>query len=77
MELTDLKTMRDINDYCVRKGIPSLAQGMIELPPPEILRKIASEMVMQTDIHTVSNLFDLKILLKLLSYLYLVSIKNW
>lgn len=55
MNLTDLKTMRDINDYCVQRGIPSLAQGMIELPPPERLRKITAETVMRTDIHTVSN----------------------
>ena len=52
-ELADLKTMRDINDYCVRKGIPSLAQGMIELPPPLLLRQIASKMVMEEDLHTV------------------------
>lgn len=34
---------RDIHDYCVRKGLPSLAQGMIELPPPQLLRDIAAK----------------------------------
>ena len=53
MELEDLKTMRDINDYCVQRGIPSLAQGMIELPPPLALRKITAETAMQENIHTV------------------------
>lgn len=51
-ELDNLKTMRDINDYCVAKGIPSLAQGMIELPPPLKLRQFAAEEGLSDPIHT-------------------------
>jgi aspartate/methionine/tyrosine aminotransferase len=50
--LENLKTMRDINDYCVKRNIPSLAQGMIELPPSELLRKIAGEVALNPNVHT-------------------------
>lgn len=65
-DFKNIKTMRDINDYCIRKGIPSLAQGMIELPPPQTLRQITAEAVMQDNIHTVIQikLLNLKIISK-------------
>jgi len=44
--------MRDIFDICCQHGLPSLAQGMIEFPPPEVLRKAAAETVMRPDVHT-------------------------
>jgi len=53
--LENLKTMRDINDYCVKRNIPSLAQGMIELPPSELLRKIACDVAMDPNVHTYRN----------------------
>ncbi len=50
-------SMRDIFDYCSKKGLPSVAQGMIELPPPKSLRKIASDLTLQDDVHTYRNRF--------------------
>ncbi|KAL0477188.1 aspartate aminotransferase [Acrasis kona] len=50
-------SMRDIFDFCTRKGIPSVAQGMIELPPPVGLRKLASELTLRDDVHTYRNRF--------------------
>jgi len=47
--------MRDIFDYCTALGIPSLAQGMIELPPPVSLRKRAAETSMDPSVHTYRN----------------------
>merc|ERR1712232_430704 len=44
--------MRDINDFCVSQGIPSLAQGMIELPPPMKLREMAAKCVLEENVHT-------------------------
>lgn len=44
--------MRDIFDLCNENGLPSLAQGMIEFPPPEKLRKIASDVLLEDDKHT-------------------------
>lgn len=44
--------MRDIHDLCVQHGMPSLAQGMIELPPPEELRARLAETAAATDVHT-------------------------
>lgn len=35
-------SMRDVGDYCKKYNIPSLAQGMIELPPPIKLRELAA-----------------------------------
>jgi len=55
--LSDLKTMRDINDYCVKRDIPSLAQGMIELPPTELLRGLVGTVAMKPDVHTYRNRF--------------------
>eukprot|EP01064_Diplonema_japonicum_P031451 TRINITY_DN5628_c0_g2_i1.p1 TRINITY_DN5628_c0_g2~~TRINITY_DN5628_c0_g2_i1.p1 ORF type:complete len:404 (+),score=65.78 TRINITY_DN5628_c0_g2_i1:45-1214(+) len=49
--LENMKSMRDINDYCVANGIDTLAQGMIELPPPRRLREIAGEVAMREDTH--------------------------
>jgi len=49
--------VRDINDYCVARGIPSLAQGMIELPPSELLRKLVGSVAMETTVHTYRNRF--------------------
>lgn len=45
-------SMRDIFDLCKKRGIPSLAQGMIEFPPPAKLRKLASEVVLEDAVHT-------------------------
>jgi aspartate/methionine/tyrosine aminotransferase len=50
-------SMRDIFDFCSRKGLPSVAQGMIELPPPETLRQTASELTLKEDVHTYRNRF--------------------
>jgi len=55
--MTDIRlpkgaNMRDVFDACKKAGLPSLAQGMIEYPPPDKLRKLAAETVMQEDVHT-------------------------
>lgn len=50
--LKDGSNMRDIFDLCQKHGLPSLAQGMIEFPPPEKLRELASKTVMETGVHT-------------------------
>jgi len=50
-----LKTMRDINDYCVKRDIPSLAQGMIELPPTTKLRELAGEYALKGSVHCYRN----------------------
>jgi len=50
--LKDGSNMRDIFDVCQKHGLPSLAQGMIEFPPPEILRQAASKAVLRPDVHT-------------------------
>lgn len=52
MQLKDGSNMRDIFDLCQKHGLPSLAQGMIEFPPPEKLRSIAAKKVMETGVHT-------------------------
>jgi len=44
--------MRDVFDICRQHNLPSLAQGMIEFPPPTKLRQIASELVVTDEIHT-------------------------
>lgn len=50
--LPPIKSMRDINDFCVSKGLPSLAQGMIELPPPQQLREAAAAVALEEGVHT-------------------------
>jgi len=50
--LKDGSNMRDIFDVCQKHGLPSLAQGMIEFPPPEKLREIAAKKVMSPEVHT-------------------------
>lgn len=50
--LKEGSNMRDVFDICQKHGLPSLAQGMIEFPPPMKLRKIASEHVLRDDCHT-------------------------
>ena len=45
-ELANLKTMRDVFDYCQRKKLHSVAQGMIELPPPLRLRQIIADAIL-------------------------------
>jgi aspartate/methionine/tyrosine aminotransferase len=45
-DLSHLRTMRDVFDYCQRKGIYSVAQGMIELPPPRVLRQVVADHVL-------------------------------
>lgn len=50
--LKDGSNMRDIFDVCQAHGLPSLAQGMIEFPPPEPLRQEAAKAVMKPDVHT-------------------------
>ncbi|KAJ9453038.1 Aspartate aminotransferase [Diplonema papillatum] len=54
-ELANMRSMRDINDYCVARGIMTLAQGMIELPPPEALRRLGGEALMRLDTHCYRN----------------------
>lgn len=44
--------MRDIFDFCKRHQIEALAQGMIELPPPQTLRDIAGKLLSSDDGHT-------------------------
>ena len=39
--------MRDIGEWCDHRGVPALAQGMIELPPPEKLRNILATQIME------------------------------
>eukprot|EP00457_Paulinella_chromatophora_P010663 gb/GEZN01010774.1/.p1 GENE.gb/GEZN01010774.1/~~gb/GEZN01010774.1/.p1 ORF type:complete len:392 (-),score=53.95 gb/GEZN01010774.1/:4-1179(-) len=45
-------SMRDIFDLCTKHKLFSLAQGMIELPPPIKLRQLAASEAMSEDIHT-------------------------
>lgn len=47
--------MRDIFDVCQKHGLPSLAQGMIEFPPPAKLRAIAAQTVTRDEVHTYRN----------------------
>ena len=42
-DLANLKTMRDVFDYCQRNNLYSVAQGMIELAPPRQLRQLCAE----------------------------------
>jgi len=48
-EVLKLKTMRDVFDYCQRNNLQSVAQGMIELPPPLRLRQITAEACLAED----------------------------
>mmetsp|Transcript_91721 Transcript_91721/g.268459 ORF Transcript_91721/g.268459 Transcript_91721/m.268459 type:complete len:391 (+) Transcript_91721:116-1288(+) len=50
--LKDGSNMRDIFDVCQKHGLPSLAQGMIEFPPPEKLRQLAAKHVCSPQVHT-------------------------
>lgn len=38
--------MRDVFDYCTKNKLHSVAQGMIELPPPRKLREIVSAAIL-------------------------------
>eukprot|EP01063_Lacrimia_lanifica_P007933 TRINITY_DN1509_c0_g1_i3.p1 TRINITY_DN1509_c0_g1~~TRINITY_DN1509_c0_g1_i3.p1 ORF type:complete len:414 (+),score=165.16 TRINITY_DN1509_c0_g1_i3:56-1243(+) len=49
LDVSSIKSMRDINDYCVANGLLSLAQGMIELPPPHALRNVFTPQVFAED----------------------------
>ena len=40
-------SMRDVFDFCKRHNVDSLAQGMIELPPPETLRKLGGSLMVR------------------------------
>jgi aspartate/methionine/tyrosine aminotransferase len=68
--------MRDINDYCIKRGIPSLAQGMIELPPPVTLRKIAGEVALLDNVHTYRNRFGEKDYLEAIQSVNLTEYKS-
>jgi len=48
-DLSKLRTMRDVFDYCQRNGLYSVAQGMIELPPPRQLRELVAANVLQDE----------------------------
>ncbi len=48
-DLAKLKTMRDVFDYCQRNNLYSVAQGMIELPPPRVLREIVARSVLNEE----------------------------
>jgi len=50
-------TMRDINDVCVKHGIPSLAQGMIELCPPQKLIELTKATLERPDVHQYRTRF--------------------
>jgi len=52
ISLKDGSNMRDIFDVCRAHGLPSLAQGMIEFPPPQKLREIAARKVLDDGVHT-------------------------
>ena len=45
-ELSSLETMRDVFDYCKKNNLLSVAQGMIEVPPPLILRQLVAESIL-------------------------------
>jgi aspartate/methionine/tyrosine aminotransferase len=49
--------MRDINDICVKYGIPSLAQGLIELSPPERLIEITRNTLNEQHVHQYRTRF--------------------
>jgi len=56
--LPDNATMRDIFDFCKKNNIHSLAQGMIELPPPIKLRERAANICLSgSEIHQYRNRF--------------------
>jgi len=60
IDLSKLKTMRDVFDYCTKNKLHSVAQGMIELPPPTKLREISSKALLdpkQFNIHQYRNRF--------------------
>lgn len=57
VSLPPIRSMRDINDFCLANEIPSLAQGMIELPPPRRLREVAAEVALEDAVHTYRNRF--------------------
>jgi len=52
-ELANLKSMRDVFDYCQRKKLHSVAQGMIELPPPLRLRQIVAEALLDENLQHI------------------------
>ncbi|KAI9098306.1 D-isomer specific 2-hydroxyacid dehydrogenase [Phlyctochytrium arcticum] len=50
---SSVRTMRDIYDECCRgTGVVNLAAGMVELDPPLRLRQYASELALETQIHS-------------------------
>jgi len=48
-DLSKLKTMRDVFDYCQKNNLYSVAQGMIEMPPPLVLRQLVAAAVLDED----------------------------
>jgi aminotransferase len=56
-------SMRDVGDFCNKNGIPSLAQGMIELPPPLKLRELAAFYATADDVHMYRDRFGEKVFL--------------
>lgn len=50
--LKPTSTMRDVHDWCIKNGVASLAQGMIELPPPETARRLAGNLLSGPENHT-------------------------
>src|SRR5438045_116443 len=48
-EVAKIRTMRDVFDYCQKRNLYSVAQGMIELPPPLQLRKLCTEAMLAED----------------------------
>lgn len=49
-------TMRDIFDFCNKHNLENLAQGMIELPPPQKLRERTADICLHRDeIHQYRN----------------------
>jgi len=51
-------TMRDIFDFCMKHKLHNLAQGMIELNPPEKLRNISARVCIEgNEVHQYRNRF--------------------
>lgn len=48
-DVKKIKTMRDVFDYCQKRNLYSVAQGMIELPPPLALRRICADALVAPD----------------------------
>lgn len=55
MASNTMMSMRDIFDYCRTHNLKSVAQGMVELPPPIKLRQMIAETALSSNVHTYRN----------------------